>query len=253
MNKISAYLITKNEEARLPETLKAVSQVADEIIVVDSGSTDKTLEIAKKYNARIFSHEWISYANQKNFAQNQCKNKWLLSLDADEVLSPALIDEISALKTKEPQYKAYNLQIADIFPGMKYKRGTRTYKIIRLYNRDYATMHPDLLTEDRIALTQKVPVGTLRAPVYHHSFLSISRQVSKLNKYTDEVQQVILKKKKRYSKIRLCFEFPRQFFHYYIIKMYIIHGMWGFISAMNLAYARFLKIAKYFEKEKLGE
>ena len=245
-------MVTKNEEARLSKTLDAVSKVADEIVVVDSGSTDKTLEIAKKYGARVFKHAWISYANQKNFAQNQCKNKWLLSLDADEVLSPALVKEINEFKTGIPRYKAYNLKIADIFPGMKYKKGTRTYKVLRLYHRDYATMRADLLSEDRVSLTQKVAVGIFDAPVYHYSFLNVSHQVSKLNHYSDEVQQVILKKKKHYSKLRLYFEFPRQFFHYYLMKRYIIHGTWGFIAAMNLAYARFLKIAKYIEREKLG-
>lgn len=253
MNKISAYLITQDEEARLPRTLEAIRQVADEIVIVDSGSTDATLEIALKYHARIFKRQWISYANQKNFAQNQCKYQWLLSLDADEVLSPALIEEINELKVKGPKYKAYNLKIADILPGIKYKRGTRTYKIMRLYDRDYATMHKDLLTEDRITLTKKVPVGLLHAPVFHYSFLDIAHQVAKLNHYTDDVQEVIIKKKKHYSQIRLYFEFPRQFFHYYIMKRYIIHGMWGFIAAMNLAYARFLKIAKYMERTKLGQ
>lgn len=247
--KISVYLITKNEEERLPKTLEAVSQVADEIVVVDSGSTDKTIEIAKKYGARIFNHSWVSYANQKNFAQNQCQNDWLLSLDADEVLSPDLIAEIKEFKKSKAKYKIYNFKIADLFPGMKYKSGTRTYKIIRLYHRDYATMAPNLLSEDRIAPIKETPIGNFRFPVYHYSFLNISHQVSKLNKYTDEVQAVVQKRNKHYSRFRLIFEFPRQFLHYYIGKRYLIHGTLGFIGAMNLAYARFLKIAKAVEKD----
>ena len=166
--KISAYMITQNEEKRLPRTLEAVHQVADEIIVVDSGSTDKTEEIAKKYGAKFTHHKWVSYAHQKNFAQNKCKYDWLLSVDADEVLSPSLIQEIKQLKKIDPPYKIYTLQVADLFPGMKYKRGTRTYKLIRLYHKDYATMKPTLLTEDRIAPTQNVPLGHLKAPVYHY-------------------------------------------------------------------------------------
>ena len=133
---------------------------------------------------------------------------------------------------------------------MKYKRGTRTYKLIRLYHKDYATMKATLLTEDRIAPVKNVPLGHLKAPVYHYSFLNISHQITKLNRYTDEVQKVVQKRHKHYSGIRLIFEFPRQFFSYYFMKRYFIHGIVGFIAAMNLAYARFLKIAKAIEYER---
>ncbi len=246
-------MVTYNEEKRLPKTLEAISKVADEIVIVDSGSTDKTEEIAKRYGAKFIFHKWVSYANQKNFAQNQCQYDWLLSLDADEVLSPELIKEIKELKKMTPEYKIYNLKIADLFPGMRYKCGTRTYNIIRLYHRDYATMKAHLLSEDRIAPTQKVSIGELKAPVYHYSFLNISQHILKLNKYTDEVQQVVQKKHKHYSTIRLIFEFLLQFCHYYFMKRFCIHGTFGFIASMNLGYARFLKIAKAIENEKNKE
>jgi len=91
MVKLSVYLVTLNEEKRLEKTLKAASKVADEIVVVDSGSTDKTKDIALKYKAKFIFHEWKNISAQKHFAQNECKNDWVLSLDADEVLSEKLI------------------------------------------------------------------------------------------------------------------------------------------------------------------
>ena len=250
--KISAYLVTKNEEKRLPATLKAISEVADEIIVVDCGSTDKTEEIAKQFGAKFIFHEWISFAHQKNYAQNQCQNDWLLSVDADEVLSNALIKEILKLKKTNTKHKVYNVKIVDMYKGFKKpKRWAKKYNIIRLYHKDYATMKADLLTEDRISLTQKVKIGQLNGPIHHYSFLNISHQVAKFNQYTDEVISTAQKKKKHYTVFRLITEFPRQFFIYYFKKRQFVNGFWGFVVSMNSAYARFLKIAKYIERERI--
>ena len=105
MINLSVYIITLNEEKRLAKTLKQAQKVADEIIVVDSGSTDKTLEIAKKHNAKIIYNEWKSYCEQKHFAETQCTNDYVLMLDADEVLSDELVKEIKTLK-KNPTHKA---------------------------------------------------------------------------------------------------------------------------------------------------
>ncbi len=248
MVKISAYVITFNEEKRLGKTLDALERVADEIVVVDSGSTDKTEEIARQHAKVRFMHrDWISYANQKNFAQNQCVNEWLLSIDADEVLSDELIAEINRVK-KDPLYVVYKVRIGDMFPGFKRpRRFTKMYNLERLYHRDYATMYPDLLTKDRIALTEDVRVGQLKGLVYHYSYLTLENQINKLNRFTNQVIETALSEGKHYSRIRLVTEFFRQFFCYYIIKRQFLNGRWGFVSAVTLAYFRFLKIAKWFE------
>lgn len=251
--KLSVYIITYNEEKRLQATLQAVQKIADDLVIVDSYSHDKTIAIAQHFGARIFKRKWTTYADQKNFAQNQCLFDWVLSLDADEVLSPELIKELSDLKKTDPKHMAYRLKIADMFPGMPFKKMTRTYRLIRLYHRKYATMPDHLMTMDRIALLKKTTVGDLYSPVLHYSFLNISHQVEKLNRYTDEVQFAIRYKERTYSFMRLFFEFPRQFFNYYLIRRYCLHGIFGFIAAMNLAYARFLKIAKSIEREKQNE
>lgn len=247
MVKISAYVITFNEEKRLGKTLDALEKVADEIIVVDSGSTDKTEEIAKQHNVKFIHHDWVSYANQKNFAQNQCSNEWLLMIDADEVLSDDLIKEINEIK-KDPLYVVYKMRIGDMFPGFKRpRRFTKMYNLERLYHRDYATMYPDLLTKDRIALTEDVRIGQLKGLVHHYSYLTLENQINKLNRFTNQVIETALSEGKHYSRVRLVTEFFRQFFCYYIIKRQFLNGRWGFVSAVTLAYFRFLKIAKWFE------
>ena len=94
MSHLSIYFITLNEEARLPESLAQARKLSDDIVVVDSGSTDRTLEIAERFGAKVFHNAWKGFAMQKAFAANQCKHDWVLDLDADEILSDEIIDEI---------------------------------------------------------------------------------------------------------------------------------------------------------------
>ena len=145
MHKLSVYMITFNEENRLEKTLQAASRVADEIIIIDSGSRDKTGEIARRYGAKFYYHDWHSYAAQKNYAQSKCANEWLLSLDADEVLSEGLIREINQIKSEQyPQFNVYKIKIGEMFPGFQKPRpGTKKYNLERLYHRDYADMPAD--------------------------------------------------------------------------------------------------------------
>lgn len=250
--KISAYLVTLNEEKRLEKTLKAVSAVADEIVIIDSGSTDKTEKIAQKYKAKFIFHKWKNISSQKHFAQNKCSNDWVLSLDADEVLSPELISEIKSLK-KNPTADAYKLKICDMLPGDEKPRFfAKTYRLVRLYNRQKANM-PDDLTHDRVVLGADCKVAELKAKVHHYSYLSLTQFWYKLNMYTDELVKTAIEKNKKYSRLRLYTEFPRQFLIYYFKRRYFLYGTCGFWMANSYAYFRFLKIAKWFEYQALNK
>ena len=252
MIKISAYIVTLNEEKRLEKTLKAASKVADEIIVVDSGSTDKTKEIALKNKAKFIFHKWKNISSQKHFAQNKCQNDWVLSLDADEVLSDDLIAEIKALK-KNPTADAYKMRICDMLPGdIKPRLLAKTYNQVRLYNRNKAHM-PDDLTHDRVVWGQDCKIEQLKSKVWHYSYVSLTQLWFKLNMYTDELVKVALKKNKKYSKLRLYTEMPRQFLFYYFVRRYCMYGTCGFWMATSYAYFRFLKIAKWFEWQALNK
>ena len=247
--KISAYLVTKNEEKRLPETLEALSQVADEIIVVDCGSTDKTEEIAKKYGAKFIFHKWKNISSQKNFASQQCQYDWLLSLDADEVLSEELILEINSLK-QNMTADAYRIQIKDMYPGdKKPSRFAKSYNLIRLYNKNAGEM-PDDLTHDRVVMKPNTNVQQLKEIVYHYSYLSIEHTVCKFNEYSTELVNTAKATGKKYSAFRLATEMPYQFIRYYFFKRFFLQGVFGFILAVNYSYARFLKIAKFIERER---
>lgn len=246
MEKLSVYIITLNEQARLPRTLEAAKKVADEIIVVDSGSTDKTCEIAESFGAKVIFHQWKNISSQKKYAQDQCRYDLVLSLDADEVLSDNLIQEILAVKECR-QVDAYKIKIADMMPGDKKPSiFAKTYNLERLYDKTKSTM-PDDLTHDRIVLGDGVQVAQLKHVVYHYSYLTLTKTWDKYNAYTDELVKTALVTGKKYSSFRLVFEFPYQFLRYYFMKKMFLQGRFGFINAVTLAYFRFLKIAKWQE------
>ena len=251
MVKISAYIVTLNEEKRLGKTLQALKKVADEIFVIDSGSTDKTQEIAEKYGAKFLFHKWKNISAQKHYGQELCHNDWVLSLDADEVLSPELIAEIKE-KMKKPTADAYRIKICDMLPGDKKPRlFAKTYNQVRLYNRKKNNM-PDDLTNDRVVVGEGAVVEQLEAKVFHYSYISLTQTWFKLNMYTDELVKTAVEQGRKYSKLRLYTEFPRQFLVYYFKKRYFLYGTCGFWMATTYAYFRFLKIAKWFEWKALN-
>ena len=251
MVKISAYIVTLNEEKRLGKTLQALKKVADEIFVIDSGSTDKTQKIAEKYGAKFVFHKWKNISAQKHYGQELCHNDWVLSLDADEVLSPELIAEIKE-KMKKPEADAYKMKICDMLPGDKKPRWlAKTYNQVRLYNRKKNNM-PDDLTHDRVVVGEGAVVEQLEAKVFHYSYVSLTQIWFKLNMYTDELVKVAIKEGRYYTRLRLYTEFPRQFLVYYFKKRYFLYGTCGFWMATTYAYFRFLKIAKWFEWKDLN-
>lgn len=253
--KLSVYIVTLNEEERLENTLKAASRVADDILVVDSGSTDRTEDIAKTYGARFIFHKWKDISSQKRYAQNECIHDWVLSLDADEVLSDKLIDEINILKRSPeiPDTNAYKVRITAVYPGQE-KPGmfANHYNLVRLYNRTKATM-PDRLILDRVVLSDGCQVRQLKNEIHHFSYISLTKIWYKYNLYSDEQVKAAIATGKRYPKWRLTVELPAQFFRYYILRGQFLHGWWGLISAVTSAYFRFLKVAKYVEYQMTKE
>ena len=183
---LSVFLITLNEADRLGETLAAVSGIAAEIIVVDSGSTDATVEVARTGGARVIRERWRGYGPQKRFAEEQCAGPWLLNIDADEFVPPALAAEIRALLADgQPKHVAYKVQIADQLPDSTApKRFAYGPSPVRLYRKD-AGRYSDSPVHDRVDLKPGSSVGRLRQRIHHRSSRSLSHQLAKINSYTD--------------------------------------------------------------------
>lgn len=253
MLKLSVYIVTLNEEKRLEKTLKAASKVADEIVVVDSGSTDKTKDIALKYKAKFIFHEWETYCKQKSFAEKACKYDWVLMVDADEVLSDELIKEINEIKAKGTDFNAFKIKICNMFEeDEKPRRFAHTFNAVRLYNRQFAHMPPDLFNKDRIKVAENASVGQMQGKMHHYCFLSLEQATEKYNRHSSELLKTLIAENRSFSTFRLAGEFPYQFFKYYILKRYCLLGKRGFMQAMVLANFRFLKIAKWFEWKALN-
>ena len=247
MIKLSVYIVTKNEEQRLPLVLESVKVLADEIVVVDSGSTDRTEEISKQYGARFIFHQFQSIGHQVRYAEQCCKYRWVLRLDADEELSPELIQEILRVK-HVPQHDGYKIRIADMYPG--YQKGIRWakhYKNIRLYNRDKMEMC-GLLGQDRVEFKEKnIKVKTLHHLVNHYSYLSLKDSIEKYNRETELQVIRALHENKNYSPWRMVGASTLSFLKYYILGRHFLYGFWGFINCVNIGFLRFLKFSKYYE------
>jgi glycosyltransferase involved in cell wall biosynthesis len=245
---LSVFLITHNEAERLGETLAAVSGLASEIVVVDSGSTDATLDIARAAGARAISEPWRGYGPQKRFAEEQCAGPWLLNLDADEFVPPALADEIRALLGQgQPKHVAYKVQIADQLPdSTEPKRWAYGPSPVRLYRKD-AGHYSSSPVHDRVELVPGSSVGRLRQRIHHRSSLSLAHQLAKINAYTDRQVADLAARGKRLGQWRLLTEMPLSFFKYYVLRKQFIHGFYGFTTALNAAFGRYLRVAKLIE------
>ena len=249
---LSIFIITKNEADRLGRTLGALRDLGAELLVVDSGSTDGTEAVAEGFGARVIRHDFAGYGPQKRFAEEQCTHDWLLNLDADEVVPPKLAAEIAALfKNGEPRADAYTVPIAEVFPGESVPHTfAYTLKPVRLYRRSKGR-YVNSIVHDRVALLPGAIVGALQVPIHHFSIRSIGDQIDKLNAYTDQQVRDLAEGGKSVPDWRLFVEFPAAFLKAYLLRRHILRGRYGFITAMNFAFYRWLRIAKDVERRRI--
>ncbi len=250
---ISIFIIARDEADRLPRTLEAVAGLADETVLVDSGSTDGTPEIARSFGVRVVTNGWPGYGPQKRFAEEQCRNLWLLNLDADEIVSPALRMEIEALfRDGGPKADAYGIPITEVFPGEDAPHPLAyTLSPVRLYRSDRGR-YSDSIVHDRVVLTEGAQVATLKGRVHHVSVRSLGDQLAKLNAYSDAQAQDLVDRGETPSLARLFLEFPAAFLKAYIGRRHFVRGVYGFMTAMNFAFYRYLRIAKHVERARLA-
>jgi glycosyltransferase involved in cell wall biosynthesis len=246
---VSVFLITKNESERLGRTLEAISGLANEVIVVDSGSTDGTVALAQQFGARVIENApFPGYGLQKRFAEEACRNDWVLNIDADEVVSPALRNEISYLFSQgQDLADAYSIRIIDMLPGES-APPPLAYAVspVRLYRRSKGR-YRNSAVHDRVVLEAGARVGRLRAPILHYSITSLGDQMEKLQRYTTLQANEMLASNRVPSRWRVITEFPLCFFKSYIGRRYALRGLYGYLVAINYAYYRTLRLAKAYE------
>lgn len=239
--KISATIITYNEERNLPRAIESL-RCADEVVVVDSGSNDRTVEIAEKLGARVVESPWPGYAKQKNFAAESAKYDWILSIDADESLSEALEGEIWRLKKTGPTFDAYTMpRLAQYLGRWIRHSGWYPDRKVRLYNRLKADWTGDYVHE---SVKVGGSLGHLESNLLHFTCESLSEHLRTMDRYTTLAAEQLIANGQRATWARLVLEPPWTFFRTYVIKLGFLDGIEGLCIANMAALYNFVKYAK---------
>jgi glycosyltransferase involved in cell wall biosynthesis len=249
---LSIFLIAQNEADRIGRTLAAVSGLTDDLVVIDSGSTDDTVAIAKAHGARVLFNPWPGYGPQKRFAEDQCRHTWLLNIDADEWVPPKLAEELREVLQQGAQDKdGFSIPIAEVFPGEDAPHPF-AYALhpVRLYRRDKGR-YVDSTVHDRVAFTATPKIGRLKTAIHHFSVRSIGDQMRKLNDYTTDQAEDLARRGKHVPTWRLFVEFPASFLKAYIVRRHIFRGVYGLMTAMNYGFYRWLRVAKDVERRRI--
>ena len=246
MEFISATIISFNEASRITECLKSLQGVADEIIVVDNGSTDGTQQIAESLGAKVFQQSWLGYGPQKNFAISKTSYNWILQIDCDERLDETLRQSIMAIKNNSMK-GAYTIPFLHNYYGKFIRHGLQSSdKKMRLWNKqdfiwDDKHVHESLLMPDGFL------VSPLKGFMMHYSYTSLEHHIAKSNRYSTEgAAQLFRKGKKNYWwKIWLSPFFT--FINAYFFRLGLLDGWHGFVIAKMEATTTFMKYAKLWE------
>ena len=243
---LSVVIITLNEEDKIKDCLESVKW-ADEIIVVDSFSADKTIDIAKEYTDKIFQRKFPGFGEQKNFAISKAAGDWILSIDADERVTPGLAEEIKTV-TAESKTNGCLVPIKTYFLGkwLRHCGWWPNYKL-RLFKRDSGTMSDSLVHE---AISISGQTSKLKNHLDHYSYTSIDEYMEKLERYTSLAADAMLKKGKKFSIFTALARSFFAFFKIYILKAGLFDGKEGFIFAKLSAYYNFIKHIKLWERQK---
>ena len=241
MNRLSVTLITLNEERNLPRALASVGGLADEIVVVDSGSRDRTIELARQHGARVFERVWTNFSDQRNFAAVQASHEWILTLDADEELSPELRAELERWKQTTPEAVAYEMPRRARYLGRWISHsGWYPDRKRRLYRRDKARFAGAL----HEALQVEGPIGRLEGDLLHYTVESLVEHRAKMEGYTTLAAQELYRAGRRSWLLPLLVAPPWAFLRTYFLQQGFRDGAAGWHIARMAARYVYLKYSK---------
>jgi glycosyltransferase involved in cell wall biosynthesis len=247
MQPISATIITYNEEHNVREALESLSW-ADEIVVVDSGSSDATLEICRDFTDKIFHRGWTGYVDQKNFAVDQASHDWIFSLDADERSSPELSSEIKELARRGFGSPGYRIPRVAFFMGRWIRHGDWYPDFqLRLFDRRCGTWEGGRVHE---SVRMKEKPDLLRGEIQHYTYRNLSDYLRRLETYSNLAAFDYRQKGKRASPFGLLGNPTAAFVRSYIGKRGFLDGIPGFAVAVMGAVSVFFKYAKLYELQK---
>jgi glycosyltransferase involved in cell wall biosynthesis len=246
---VSVTVITLNEAANIEACLASVAW-ADDVVVIDSGSTDATVDLARARGARVIQRDWPGYSAQKNFAATEARYDWILSVDADERVTPELAGEIQTVISNGPAAAGYRVPRVTFHLG-RWIRTTDWYPDpqLRLYDRRRATW-PDKRVHESVQA--EGDVGRLQSELQHYAYRGISHHFAAMDRYTTLAAEEMHASGRRAGFVELAIHPWAAFVRNYVLKRGILDGLPGLIiSAMN-AYYVFLKFAKLWEMRARG-
>lgn len=243
--RLSVAMITKNEEKNLERTLKSVQSFADEIVIVDSGSTDRTEEIAKTYGAKFYSEAWKGYGGQRNSVIDKAQGEWILNIDADEEISPELQKKILEIKNSDGDKSVYSINFTSVCFGKKIKHGgwSNSYHI-RLFKKEAGRFNDNTVHE---SFQTKEKIHMLKEDIYHHSYSSLGDYFAKFNRYTTEGALEYYKRGKRCNIFQLAINPLFKFLRMYIFRLGFLDGKEGFVLACTSSLYTMVKYYKLYE------
>ena len=244
---ISCFIIAQNESDRITKTIESVNELVDEIIVIDSGSTDGTQDLVKRLGCKLFYNKWNGFGPQKRFGEDKARNKWLLNLDADEYLSNQLKAEIRNLFAKKLESNFYSMKVIPIYPNWNKPRLFSAHHLcIRLYNIEFGRFSSSEVHDS--VQTNSNKIIKLKNPVLHESVRSFSHLIKKEDSYVKMQIDSLKKKNKLFLFLRLIFEFPLSFIKYYFIRRHFTGALTGLVTSIILAFYRWKRIYLFLRK-----
>jgi glycosyltransferase involved in cell wall biosynthesis len=244
---ISVFIIARNEADRIPLAIASVRNWVDEVHVIDSGSDDDTVKVAAALGVHTHFRTWTGYGPQKVYGESQCRNDWLLNIDADEEISPALHDEIVALFTTKPQHVAYTVPILPLYNFQATAhRWTAHHHPVRLYRKSCAgfkdsTVHDTVVVRDGT-------IGRLHGVVNHRSFRSLTHHVDKVNFYSSAQAEDRFVKGRNPTLFELLLTPPLAFLKSFLLRREFVNGVDGVVVSYMYAFQRFIRLAKTRER-----
>ena len=244
LRQISTVIITANEADRIANAIQSCQSFADEIIIIDSGSQDDTIQIAQALGCQVYSKPWAGYAKQRNFGCTQAKFDWIFFLDADETLDQQLSTALLDWKQRPHlEASAFSCQrMGDFLDGWLYGRPECH---VRLYNRTVFQIK-DMLVHERVEVND-APVSKLPGTILHSGFRNLSETVVRFNRYTDLDAQESYNQLQYFSYWRLLLKPPAKFLQMYLWNHLWQQGISGFTVSVLWSYYIFLKEIKLYE------
>lgn len=246
MQSISVVIVCKNEADIIGSTLQSLEGLTDDVVVFDNGSTDSTTKIARKFNVQLHKGSWDGFGKTKNKATALAKYDWILSLDADEAIDPALKQSLLGLKLTEEK-TAYEIRFKNFLGNKRLKYGEwGSDKHIRLFNRRMLNWDNEPVHE-QLAAPEGVTVKKLNGFVLHRTMKNMEEYSVKMLQYAMLNAEKYYRQGKRSSWFRMHMAPGFTFFNYYILKLGLLDGRAGYICARMTAYYTFLKYARLRE------